>query len=103
MAGHTRSVAAGALDPDDRWCAERLDPCLEFPVAGRRGREATIAEFSADVIDHRSHVDLGVGVDPDRDRVAVRDWVCDDAHVVLPFRDGCQDGTHEPERDRTRQ
>ena len=56
-----------------------------------------MSELPADLADDRGDMYLGVGVDPDRDRVVDLGSFCDDAHLVHLVHTGW-DGTHEPER-----
>ena len=84
VAAEPGAVNTSALDPDHDDRAMRVDPGTQISIAGTCGREAGVPQLSADAVDQRCDVDIGVGVHTRCNGVVDNGWLCDDAHVV-PF------------------
>jgi hypothetical protein len=66
--------AAGTFDPPALDLAQALGPAQQLGIAGRSGRDADgVQAPTKAVVGHRD-VDLGVGIDPDRDLRGR--WLC---------------------------
>jgi len=62
--GDLRAVGAGSLDSDSEDHAMRLQPVQQSAVAVRGGLELLGGQVTADAVDDRGLVEIGMGVDP---------------------------------------
>ena len=67
-AGQAGTIGAGAFDPDAFHRSEALGPGDQGDIATSRGRKGLGAKQSPGLVDHRGHMDLQVGINPNRDR-----------------------------------
>ena len=88
--GQSRTKRSGGLDTDRGDRAERREPCVGQAVAGTGRRERLSAQYSAERVERRGDVKVGVAVNP-ADHRLLWIWHAEVLHLEaarVPERDG---------------